>query len=390
MSFGVAMVVIVLAVIGHLVILRAALNHGYEMGLPQRLWQGLVLLILATAAGGAIVIVRNVGLRGPALLRGGSWGEVPLGWQLYIGFCIASLLVGALVLWLRARDAVVPAQVAMQSDVRDFREVNGRAAIGPGPVAALARLPGNQVFTVEIIERQIRMPRMPRQFDGLSILHITDLHMNGTPGRDYFEWAAERCAEQRADLIAMTGDMMDHLGVMEWLPTTLGKLDAPMGKYFVLGNHDLHVGGDEMRAAMEALGWQSVAGRIVEQPLRDGRLIIGGSERPWAGGDPPIDGELRPNDFRILLSHAPHLVHWAKRRHVDLVLAGHLHGGQIQWPLIGPVAGGRLHSGLFDLHPTILHVGRGLGQMAPVRWGCRPEITKLILRAPAERLGSSS
>jgi hypothetical protein len=132
-----------------------------------------------------------------------------------------------------------------------------------------------------------------------------------------------------------------------------------------------------MRAAMERMGWTSVAGRVVSKDFRDARLLIGGTESPWAGEHPPMeaapaadDAVRAANDFRLLLSHAPHLIRWARQRRIDLLLAGHLHGGQIQWPIIGPIAGGRFHSGLFDLPPTLMHVGRGLGQMAPIRWGC--------------------
>jgi predicted MPP superfamily phosphohydrolase len=360
------------AVVGHVVVMRALLNRGYELGLPQRLWQALAVSVIACAIAGAIIIAR--------VTRHRRWDDLPSGWQAYLAFCIAALFVGAIVLWRRSKDSHVTAQIATSSDVLHFASMGNRRG--------LAALPGNEIFTVEIIERQIRMPRLPAALDGLSILHITDLHMNGVPGRDFFEWAAQRCAQQNADLVAMTGDMMDHLGVLDWLPTTLGAINAPLGRFFVLGNHDLHAGGDAMRHAMEKLGWQSVAGRVVTEVRSGARVVISGTEQPWAGGAPPIDGSPAPADeFRILLSHAPHLVHWARRRHVDLVLAGHLHGGQIQWPLIGPVAGGRLHSGLFDMHPTILHVGRGLGQMAPVRYGCRPEITKLILRATTPPAG---
>jgi predicted MPP superfamily phosphohydrolase len=354
------LLIVVAAIVGHVVVMRALLNRGYELGLPQRLWQTLVVFLIAGAIAGGIMIARAT--------RHRRWDDLPLAWQAYLAFAIGALVIGSIVLWRRSREAHVAAQVATSSDVLHFTCNRGRRG--------LAALPGNEIFTVEIIERQIRMPRLPPALDGLSILHITDLHMNGVPGRDFFEWAAARCNDLRCDLAVMTGDMMDHVGVLDWLPTTLGAIDAPLGRYFVLGNHDIHADADAMRRAMEQLGWRGVAGRLETVTRGDARIAISGTEQPWAGGAPPINSSPPPTDeFRILLSHAPHLVHLARRRHVDLVLAGHLHGGQIQWPLIGPAAGGRLHSGLFDLHPTILHVGRGLGQMAPIRYGGRPEIT---------------
>ena len=85
--------------------------------------------------------------------------------------------------------------------------------------------------------------------------------------------------------------------------------------------------------------------------------------------------------LRILLSHGPHHFGWAQHRGFDLVLAGHLHGGQIRLPLLGSVCGGRYEAGTFQRGRTVMHVSRGLGQIAPVRFGCPPEITKLVLRA---------
>jgi predicted MPP superfamily phosphohydrolase len=379
--------VLLVAIVGHLLIVRAVINRGYELGLPQRVWQTLVTLLILIAVAGSIVIVRNAGLRGAMLIRGGAWSGLSSGWMIYLGVCITAFVVGVIVLVLRSRDSRVPAQISSKSDVLDYTQVASAATQANGAVGTLARLPGNQIFTVEIVQREVRLPRLPPQWDGLSILHITDLHMNGTPHRGFFEWAADRCAELNCDIATMTGDVMDTLEVIEWLPTTLGKLSSPLGNYFVLGNHDLHAGGEAMRAAMERMGWTSVAGRVVSKDFRDARLLIGGTESPWAGEHPPMeaapaadDAVRAANDFRLLLSHAPHLIRWARQRRIDLLLAGHLHGGQIQWPIIGPIAGGRFHSGLFDLPPTLMHVGRGLGQMAPIRWGCRPEITKLVLR----------
>jgi predicted MPP superfamily phosphohydrolase len=375
--------IVLFVIVGHLVLVRAMLNRGYELGLPQRLWQVIVGGLVVIAFAGPVVMLWRVGFRGAALLRGGAWADVPPAWMLYFAVCLAALLTGIGVLIGRAHFAHVAAQISSDAKVLDYTRTLPTPPPVTGAVGKLARLPGNQVFTVEVVEREIRVPRLPRQWDGISILHVTDLHMNGTPDRAFFEWASARCAELKCDIAVMTGDVMDRLSVLDWLPTTLGAIDAPLGRYFVLGNHDLHVAGDTMRAAMERIGWTSVAGRVIERGFREARLVIAGTEKPWAGALPPMDGAVAPSEFRLLLSHAPHLVHWAQRRQVDLVLAGHLHGGQIQWPVIGPLAGGRFHSGLFDLPPTLMHVGRGLGQMAPLRWGCRPEITKLVLRAAA-------
>jgi len=373
---AVPLAVTTLAIAGHIVIVRALLARTYELGLPQRTWNALFALHAVAGIGGAILI---------AVVIRRSWPHLYPAEMGYVALCVVALLIGAAVLAMRSR-----LRESAQTAVRSAEHVNscealGTVPCGEGVVGRLARrLPGNEIFSVEFVRRELRVLRLPPALNGLSILHLTDLHMNGTPDRSFFEWACARAAEERPDLVAMTGDVIDHLGVADWLTTTLGRFPAiaPLGCYFVLGNHDLHVDGPAVRSAMEHIGWTHLAGRTVVKELNGHALLLAGTERPWAGADPPLTDAPRA-DLRILLSHAPHLVHVARRQQVDLMLAGHLHGGQVRWPLLGPLSGGKFHSGLFDVPPTLLHVGRGLGQMAmaPYRWRCPPEVTMLILRS---------
>jgi predicted MPP superfamily phosphohydrolase len=92
-----------------------------------------------------------------------------------------------------------------------------------------------------------------------------------------------------------------------------------------------------------------------------------------------VDGGA-PTALRLLLAHSPEQFRWAQARGFQLVLAGHLHGGQIDLPLLGPISGGRYHAGVFSSRSTVMHVSRGLGAIFPLRWNCPAEITKLVLR----------
>ncbi|MCA9045221.1 MAG: metallophosphoesterase, partial [Planctomycetaceae bacterium] len=87
----------------------------------------------------------------------------------------------------------------------------------------------------------------------------------------------------------------------------------------------------------------------------------------------------------LLMSHTPDNFDFARQQSVDLMLAGHTHGGQVQLPLIGPVYspskyGCKYSSGTFFEAPTLMHVSRGLAGIHPLRWRCPPEITRLTLR----------
>jgi predicted MPP superfamily phosphohydrolase len=90
-------------------------------------------------------------------------------------------------------------------------------------------------------------------------------------------------------------------------------------------------------------------------------------------------------DFRLLLSHSPDQLAWARRHDVTLMLAGHTHGGQGRLPLAGPVLspsyhGSRYASGDFYKAPTTMHVTRGLGGVHLMRINCRPELSLITLR----------
>ncbi|HWY85255.1 MAG TPA: metallophosphoesterase, partial [Gemmataceae bacterium] len=89
--------------------------------------------------------------------------------------------------------------------------------------------------------------------------------------------------------------------------------------------------------------------------------------------------------FRLLISHTPDNIRWARRHHVDLMLAGHVHGGQIRLPLIGSLFVPSRYSRKFDCgtffsDPTVMYVSRGLAGQHPLRFNCRPEVTRIILR----------
>ena len=105
------------------------------------------------------------------------------------------------------------------------------------------------------------------------------------------------------------------------------------------------------------------------------------------GSQPDLCG-APDNAFRIFLSHTPDNLPWARRHSINLMLAGHNHGGQIRLPLFGPVYspsayGAHYASGVFWEKPTLLYVSRGISGRHPLRLNCPPELTRLTLRAIA-------
>jgi predicted MPP superfamily phosphohydrolase len=370
---------------GQLEILVTLVNrlHAYRIRGPAlRIARDIheVLIVLLP-----VLLAWLVGKHGARLLADGNWKELPLGWQIYLGVCGLGTL-GMVYSAVRfARRRLPKVQFSNHTNVVDVAKELGYAPLGEGPYRLLARLPLNQIFQVEVSEKVYDMPRLPAEWDGLSILHLTDFHYIGTLGLPFFERLTELGQQTRPDLIVFTGDLLDDIRLIEWLPSTFGRLKAPLGCYFILGNHDWYLQPDKIRARMAEVGWQNLAGRTVALSGGKPPVILGGSELPWMGEHPDFSGEAE-NAFRILLSHTPDNLPWARRHGVDLMLSGHNHGGQVVLPLIGPVYspsvyGCRYASGVFDVSPTLLYVSRGISGRHPVRWHCRPELTKLVLRS---------
>lgn len=257
--------------------------------------------------------------------------------------------------------------------------------VGEGRAKWLARLPYNQQFQLEVIEKSYPFTRLPKAWDGLSIVHFSDLHFRGPVTRRYFEAVMHEAAALQGDLIFFTGDLMDHRQCLDWIPSTLGTLSAPLGCFFVLGNHDWYLPvNDEMRRRLQSHGWQDTAGRVIELQRGDNRIALAGTERPWMGTAPDWSG-IPADVFRIVLSHGPDQIDWAVANDVDLMFAGHTHGGQIRLPVLGPVYAPsryscRYASGVFYRPPTLMSVTRGISGREPIRYNCRPELTKVILR----------
>jgi predicted MPP superfamily phosphohydrolase len=259
------------------------------------------------------------------------------------------------------------------------------------PIGALAAMGlGWGLFEaqwVELREVDVALADLPEELDGLTILHLSDLHLgtvslNGRALEQAVAWA-ER---DSIDLVLLTGDLLSRDHAAPRLRGALARLGAEHGVYAVLGNHDVP-------AARAALGSGLLADSSVTLEVAGKRLQI-------AGGRPDPDWKSKrlerladhEADFRILLFHYPDVTQWLAPGSYDLILAGHLHGGQICLPTPrGKLRLEHLRARHWEgLHMTpagTLHVSRGIGtSFVPFRFLARPEATKLRLRC---RTGST-
>ena len=268
-----------------------------------------------------------------------------------------------------------------------------------GPSARLFNLvPGNQVLKISIERKQLVINGLDPALEGFTLAHISDLHMTGRIGLELYRRVAAQLQELHPDLIALTGDIIENASCRPWIAETMNNLHAKYGHYFILGNHDAFVDARETCSQLTGLGWHHAGDRWLEVDGDRGPILIGGNSLPWFS--PPADkstppicvsnschvgrGPLDREPLRLVLTHSPDQIGWACKQGADLALAGHTHGGQICFPLLGPVAcpslyGTRYVGGVYQVDSTVMHVTRGVSGVTPIRWNCPPEIAILEL-----------
>jgi len=250
-------------------------------------------------------------------------------------------------------------------------------------------------LNLEISHRRIKIPRLPRAFEGFRIAQLSDIHIGPfMPAKEIRRYVGIANGF-KPDLFALTGDFVT------WDPSTqsavvdaLAGVKAPFGVYGCLGNHEM---------------WANVEDSITRLfALRGIRILRGGGALIRSGGEVinllgvdfqsrssmgprsqrlvpeylrGVDRLMAPGTANILLSHNPNTFDRAAEYGIDLSLAGHTHGGQVTLEFVHPdLSPSRLITsyvrGWFEKPGGQLYVNRGIGTIfVPIRFDAPPEIT---------------
>jgi predicted MPP superfamily phosphohydrolase len=268
----------------------------------------------------------------------------------------------------------------------------GRLVLGGAALAAAGLAWGwFEAGWVRLRSVELELEGLPPELDGVRVAHLSDFHL-GVPsgGVRAVERAVAWVHERQPDLVLVTGDLLTH-------PRGEARLRGLMERlgdrcYAVLGNHDFGDARDP-QASASMLDDLSPAHLLRDESVR---VQLRGRSVQIHGIDPqtyrrrrarPADLPDADADLRILLCHFPLVFEQVPPGSFDLVLAGHLHDGQIAIPYgVGKLRlahfDWRYTKGVYRKGGSVLHLSPGLGTtFVPFRFFARPEATELVLRS---------
>lgn len=250
-------------------------------------------------------------------------------------------------------------------------------------LAALVAYALWEPYRIQATEHVVAVENLPSAFEGITILHLSDIH--GRVGvfsfKPFLRWLAE------ADMVAITGDLYSPTLSRRRLARQLERLAAPLGVYYISGNHDYRGG----RLAVEPwVPGRRLLDNRVESIERAGQSLHVAGLPDFVKGSPEWDrvlDQLRVLDGPcVLLAHRPDAWMLPGVDRVSVILAGHTHGGQVAVPGYGAVLKhnnipGRYAAGrLKEPGRPVLITSRGLGTSElPIRFFARPEVIRVRL-----------
>jgi predicted MPP superfamily phosphohydrolase len=273
-----------------------------------------------------------------------------------------------------------------------LQEARADSALAVPIFAALLTFVGyvNARRTARVRSIDIPISDLPRSLHGFSIAQISDIHVGPTIKRDYVDEIVDAVNALRADMIAVTGDLVDG-SVTQLTSHTqpLSRLSARHGAFFVTGNHEYYSGATAWVAEVRRLGMSVLMNEhIVLQ--HDGEVVVVAGVTDYSAhyfdpaqrSDPAaaIDGAPSDAGVKLLLAHQPRSAFAAESAGFDLQLSGHTHGGQFfPWNLFVRLQQ-PFTAGLHRLGSLWVYISRGTGYWGPPkRLGAPSEITYLRL-----------
>lgn len=245
--------------------------------------------------------------------------------------------------------------------------------------------------SVATIEHRITCLRWPEGVRPLRLAFASDLHEGPTTDPSLLDEAARALRDAKPDVLLLGGDYvyLHGAGIHDLVPR-FAEVPAPLGRFAVLGNHDLWAHDPTVRAALERGGFTVLTNANAPLPPPFDHVSICGLDDPWVG-TPDVHATFAgARDVKVLLMHAPEGLTFVGETPFDFAICGHTHGGHIALPggapiiVAGPLS--RQYSrGLYDAGGRPIIVSKGVGATeSALRLFADPDV-RLITLGPPER-----
>lgn len=380
-------------------------DHHATAGLPRRLRRFFLTVLPLLGALHAYIgwrLLPALSLASPGMISGivllcMSTLLVPLG--MFARFLVSRPGLADRLSWLGSLLMGLFSSLLVLTFLRDVlllfapATLAGPTALGVVLAALLLSLVGylNARRLARVVRVDVPLAGLPAGLDGFTIAQISDIHIGPTIKRDYVQAIVDRVNALEADLIAITGDVVDG-SVAQLAPHSapFADLAARHGAYIVTGNHEYYAGAEQWIAEFERLGLRGLHNAHVVIEHGGARLVVAGvtdysahAFNPAWRSDPQQALAGSPAGVpRILLAHQPRSAVAAEAAGFDLQLSGHTHGGQF-WPWnFFVILQQPFTAGLHRLGRLLVYTSRGTGYWGPPkRFGAPSEITLLRLVA---------
>lgn len=282
----------------------------------------------------------------------------------------------------------LPGRGAYYGPLRRFADWALSRLYGERWPAELVRAIGLQPH-VRVVRHQIVSSKWPPHCPPLRIAFASDLHAGPTTHPSLLDDAARLLESAGAHVLLLGGDyvFLSSARIGE-VADRMASVPAPLGRFAVMGNHDLWADDRAIKRALEGAGIRVLVNEHANLPEPFEHVSICGLDDPWTGVRDPKRAFRGARSFRILLGHAPELLLYLADDPFDLAVCGHTHGGHIALPggvpIVSPGPLSRRYAhGRFELGPNrTMIVSRGIGATeSPVRWNAEPDVLVIDIGA---------
>ncbi len=252
-------------------------------------------------------------------------------------------------------------------------------------LVALNTVAAGWLLAQNVVVKRIEV-RDPKIAQYTKAVQISDIHFSRVIDECFAEKIVPMINGLNPDIVLFTGDYMDKgIADPQKITEIMNRIEAPMGKYAISGNHEFYTGYFDCMDFIEKNGFEFMDGRV-ENVGRN--IVVGGvmdrsaeQSEVFYHEDEKVLKQFKKENFNIYLKHRPELADGDETR-FDLMLSGHTHGGQIFPFTILVKLVNRYLAGMYELGNGVkLYVSRGTGSWGPpVRFGATPEITLIELR----------